>query len=114
MVLIPGLVSDWSVFESFMTRNADKYTMYAVTLPGFGKSQAPPQPAEGESYTAGAWMANAERAILQMIDEKKLDKPVVVGQALGGHLAMRIAVLHPEKVKSVIVLNSMPAYPIGG
>src|SRR5688500_2392184 len=32
MVLIPGLLSDWTVFESFMERNGERYTMYAVTL----------------------------------------------------------------------------------
>src|SRR5262245_47521140 len=42
VVLIPNLVMDWTIFESFMQRNSEKFTMYAVTLPGFAGSAPPP------------------------------------------------------------------------
>jgi pimeloyl-ACP methyl ester carboxylesterase len=109
MVLIPGMVLDWSMYEAFMERNGDKYTMYAVTLPGFAKSEPPAAPAAGASFTEGAWMANAERAIMAMIEEKKLDKPVIVGQSFGGHMALRLAARHPDAFRSAVIINSVPA-----
>lgn len=114
LILIPGLVSDWTTFDTFMTRNADRYTMHAVTLPGFGGSEPPPTPAAGDLYTLGSWLGNAERAVRQLIEEKKIEKPVLVGQALGGHVALRLIAREPAKYHSAIVFNSMPAYPVMG
>lgn len=114
LILIPGLVSDWTTFDTFMTRNADRYTMHAVTLPGFGGSEPPPTPAAGDLYTLGSWLSNAERAVRKLIEEKKIEKPVLVGQALGGHVALRLIARDPAKYHSAIVFNSMPAYPVMG
>lgn len=112
MVLIPGLVSQWKVFDSFMDRNKDRYTMYAVTLPGFGESRPPAMPPEGQSYGEGAWLGNAERAILRMLDERKVEKPVLVGEAMGGIVALRLAAHVPERFKSAVALNTIPARPL--
>jgi pimeloyl-ACP methyl ester carboxylesterase len=112
MVLIPNLVMDWTIFESFMERNSSKYTMYAVTLPGFAGSAPPSAPPEGSSLAAAPWMANVERAILRMIDEKGLDHPVLVGQSMGGHVALRLAIHNTGKFRGVVVINSMAATPL--
>jgi pimeloyl-ACP methyl ester carboxylesterase len=114
IILIPGLVSDWSVFDSFMTRNDSRYTMYAITLPGFGKSDPPPTPPDGTPFAAGTWLDNAERAILQLVDARKLDKPALLGQSMGGHLALRLAAHHPDSFRALIIVNSMPAWPLRG
>lgn len=111
MILIPGLSCDWTVFETFMDRNADRYTMYAVTLPGFGKSEPPPLP-ESAPVVPQLWLQNAERAIMGLIEEKKLDKPVVMGHSLGGHLVMRLAVSNPGKFKALIAVDGAAAFPI--
>ena len=48
VVLISGLACDWTVWEDFMDRNTERFTMYAVTLPGMAGTDAPPKPeAEG-------------------------------------------------------------------
>jgi pimeloyl-ACP methyl ester carboxylesterase len=109
VVLIPGLACDWTVFRAFMERNKDRYTMYAVTLPGFGGSAAPP--AAGEP-TEDVWLGNAERAIAAMIAERKLDKPLIVGHSLGAHLALRLSSLGPEKIRGVVALDGMAAFPV--
>ena len=56
LVLIPGLVCGWEVWESFMDRNGDRYTMYAVTLPGMNGSEPLPLPesVEGTPGSTGA------------------------------------------------------------
>lgn len=114
LILIPGLGCDWTVFDAFMTRNAERYTMHAVTLPGFGGSAPPPYPPAGVYFRDGAWMENAERAVAELIAAKKLEKPVVAGHSMGGHIAMRIASSRPGLVASAIAIDGMPAYPLGG
>lgn len=109
VVLIPGLACDWTVYAAFMERNKDRYTMYAVTLPGFGGSAAPPATSDS---TDDAWLSNAERAVAALIEERKLVKPLIVGHSLGGHLAFRLSTLGPEKIRGVVAIDGMPAFPI--
>lgn len=115
MVLIPGLGCDWRVFDDFMARNADRYTMYAVTLPGFGGSAPPPVPdsPEAGAYAQGAWLRNAEAAVAHLIAERGLEKPVVVGHSMGGHLALRLGVNHGETLRAVVAIDGAPALPMG-
>lgn len=113
LVLIAGLGCDWSVWDDFMTRNAEKYTMHAVTLPGFGGSPSPAVK-PGSSFADLAWLDNAEWALLQLIDEKKIEKAVVIGQGLGGQIALRFAAHHPERVSGVMSLHGHPVYPFRG
>jgi pimeloyl-ACP methyl ester carboxylesterase len=110
MVLIPGLSCDWTVYDAFMKRNEHKYTMYAVTLPGFGGSDAPAAPAKGQF---GAWLDNADAAIWKVVEDQKIDKPVVVGHSLGGHLALRIGAEHAQDLRAVIAIDGAPAFPFG-
>lgn len=110
IVLIPGLVSDWSVWEKFMDRNEDEYTMYAVTLAGFGGEQAPPQPADN---TGTPWIDGAVKSIAALIEEEGLDDPVVMGHSLGGLVAMRLGAEHADIVGPVVTVDGMPAIPLG-
>lgn len=113
MVLIPGLACDWTVYQGFMDRNAGRYTMYAVTLPGFGGGE-PPALKEGTPPSDDVWLRNAEEAVAAMVREKKLDHPVVVGHSLGGHLAIRLAEDHPQMFRAAVALDGAPAFPMRG
>ena len=110
MVLIPGLSCDWTVFDAFMKRNAEHYTMYAVTLPGFGGSEPPPAPVKDQF---GAWLDNADQAVWKVIQDQKIDKPVIVGHSLGGHLALRLGTEHARDLRAVISIDGGPAFPYG-
>lgn len=110
MILIPGLSCDWSVYESFMARNATKYRMFAVTLPGFGCSN-PPELAAGASPMDSPWLQNAQAAILKFIEVQKLDKPVIIGHSMGGNLAIQLAALHGDKIKCAISIDGLPVFP---
>lgn len=96
-----------------MARNAKRFTMHAVTLPGFGGSQPPPVD-DGILYFSAPWMNNAEHAIVKAIDDLKLERPVLVGHGMGGHLALRVASRHQDKVSCVFSLDGFPAMPLGG
>ncbi|HWB19126.1 MAG TPA: alpha/beta hydrolase [Phycisphaerales bacterium] len=110
MVLIPGLSCDWTVFKTFMERNADRYTMYTVTLPGFGGSEAPPAEADGQF---GAWLDNAATAVWKIVADSKIEKPVIMGHSLGGHLALRIGEEHAKDIRAVVAIDGAPAFPYG-
>jgi pimeloyl-ACP methyl ester carboxylesterase len=104
LILVPGLSCDWRVYDAFMTRNASKYTMLAVTLPGFGGSEPPPKELD--------WIDNAERAIVQMMHDRDIDHPIIVGHSLGGHIALRLAIHHPEQFRAAISIDGLPLFPV--
>jgi pimeloyl-ACP methyl ester carboxylesterase len=106
MVLIPTHNCDWSIYQSFMERNADRYTMHAVTLPGIAGTKAPPKPLRADG---DAWIDNAVDATLAFIRQRGLDRPVILGHGLGGIVAYRLAADHPEACGPLITLDAMPA-----
>lgn len=110
LILVPGLSCDWRVYETFMERSKDRYRMFAVTLPGFGGSEPPKLP-EGAGIASGVWLDNAEAAILKLIDERKLEKPVVVGHSMGGHLATRMAIHHGDRLRATVAIDGLPLFP---
>lgn len=116
LVLIPGLASDWTVWEAFMKKNAHVYTMHAVTLAGMGDSKAPPTPdPENMNWSDDVWLRNAERGVVAAIKELKLEKPpVVVGHSLGGLVALRVVSRHPESVRAGVMLDAYAAWPLAG
>lgn len=107
MILIPGLGFDAAVFSDFMEANKNDYTMYAITIPGYGKTKAPPMPAKGTSYGEQSWNKQAVLGIAKLIEKEKLQKPIIAGHfTQGGTLALRMAVDYPDKIGSVIVAGA--------
>jgi pimeloyl-ACP methyl ester carboxylesterase len=111
MVLVSGFGVGASAFEGFMKRNASRYHMLAVTLAGFEGSAAPPMPDSGTSYGAQTWTSEADDALVKLIRDRKLKRPVLVGHFLNGtQVAMRVAMEHPDLVRAVVLLSGTPRY----
>jgi pimeloyl-ACP methyl ester carboxylesterase len=111
MVLVSGFGLGASAFEGFMSRNAARYRMYAVTLPGFEGTAAPPMPPPGTSYGDQTWTRAAAEAVAELIRSRKLDRPVLVGHSLNGtQVVMRVAVDHPELTRAVVLLAGSPRF----
>ncbi|HVZ93964.1 MAG TPA: alpha/beta fold hydrolase, partial [Phycisphaerales bacterium] len=103
---------DWTMWQPFMDRHKSDYTMFAVTLPGFGGSEPPPLPVGAQAGDA-LWLHNGARAILDLVRDRKLEKPVVIGQFLGGYVALLAALRSPDTFRSVVTIDAPPALPLG-
>jgi len=111
MILVSGSGFGASVFDGFMNRNLGRYHMLAVTLPGFAGTPAPPMPPAGTSYGDQTWTRAAADAIVRLIHDRGLHRPVLVGHFVNGsQVAMRVAVEHPELVRSLVLLAGTPRY----
>ena len=113
LILIPDLGFDWSAFEPFMDRNDEAYTMYAVTLPGFGDSDAPSLE-DGTPPSQTVWLDGAVQAVADLIEEEGIDQPVIVGHGLGGELAFRIVTEHDDITRSAVIFSALPAKGLTG
>jgi pimeloyl-ACP methyl ester carboxylesterase len=106
LVLIPGGGFGWEVFESFMGRHEKEYTMFAVSLAGMGGTPAPPMPPEGTSYGEQTWLRGAIRALLRLLEEERLERPLLLTHFLeGSQIGLRMAIDHPERIRGVVLVS---------
>ncbi|MBN8699614.1 MAG: alpha/beta hydrolase [Chitinophagales bacterium] len=106
MILIPGLGFDAAVFEDLMKANEKEYTMYAVTIPGFGNTKAPDMPDTTVSYGLQTWNRSMLAGLIKLIDREKIEKPIIAAHFVTAtQIAMRMAIDFPDKVGAVIILG---------
>jgi pimeloyl-ACP methyl ester carboxylesterase len=84
-----------SMFDTASTLS-EKYRVYAVDLPGFGSSS---KPAIG-GYNPG-WFAEI---LLGLMDELELPVAHVVGNSMGGRIAIEMGLTAPERVSALGLL----------
>lgn len=101
MVLIPGLASGAWAWQSAVREFAGERAVYVVTLPGF----------DGRPAVAGDPIEGARRALRQLLAQRKLDKPVLVGHSLGGTLALALAEDEPGRIGAVVSVDGLPVFP---
>lgn len=113
LVLVAGLGFDGRVFDPLLDSLRDDYTVYVVTLAGYGGSSAPPMPPEGTSYGERSWLAGAQAALGSLIDDEGLDRPLL--GALYTDAANPVAHFareNPERVGGVLLVSAAARFPI--
>lgn len=119
LILIPGAGFGWRTWEAFMARNAERYTMYAITPAGFDATAPWPQPearrADGTpDYRHRAWADAFVAAIADLVRRERIVRPVIVGHhTLGDYLSLRVALSAAVDARAlVVVAGSPPAIPL--
>ena len=81
---------------------AEHYTLTRWDLLGHGQSDKPTDEA----------VYHRDRAMeeLHAIVERQPDTPVLMGHSVGGYLSQRYALLHPDRVRALVLLNTGPGY----
>jgi pimeloyl-ACP methyl ester carboxylesterase len=111
MVLISGFGVGASAFDGFMRRNAKRYHMIAITLPGFDGTAAPPMPPAGTSYGDQTWTRAATDAVVQLVKERKLRRPVLVGHFINGtQVAAQTALNEAVHARAIVLLAGSSRY----
>jgi pimeloyl-ACP methyl ester carboxylesterase len=112
MILIPGAAFGGSVWKDFMERNKDVYTMYAITPAGYEGTKPPPI-SPGDNYEDQQWTDAMVKAIAQLMERERLDRPVIIGHhLLGDYTALRLATEHATKVGGVVIVSGSPFFPM--
>ncbi len=112
------LISDAGVdgrelYRSFVERNQDRYRFHVVTLPGAGLARPQPWP-EAFDLTRRPWLDNIEQSLLRLVEKsaRAEGKLVVVGTAIGGYFAARLALLKPERIRAAVLVNAQVNVPM--
>ncbi len=104
VLLLHGLAASKVSFLPTIDGLADRYEVHALDLPGFGKSDKP-LPA-GRRYSP-AWMADIVNAYMRAAG---LRNAYVVGNSMGGRVAVELALRHPQRVVGLVGLGTAVAF----
>src|SRR6185437_2812783 len=85
LLLIHGMAGSSATWDAIIPRLAKNYRVIAPDLLGHGKSAKP----RGD-YSLGAFAA----WLRDLLDELGIDRVTVIGQSLGGGIAMQFAYQH--------------------
>jgi pimeloyl-ACP methyl ester carboxylesterase len=102
LVCLPGLGGTKASFVTTVAALAPERRVIAIDLPGFGDSDKP----LGGRYDA-AWFAEA---ILGLLDELGLERADLVGNSMGGRVAIETALCAPERVRRLVLLSPAMAW----
>jgi len=98
LVLLHTVRTQAEHFRFLLPMVSDRYTVYALDLPGMGHSEIVP----GASYQEPAMRAGVER----LLDELDLRDVTLVGESMGAVLALTTAADLPERVRRVVAVNA--------
>jgi len=105
VVILPGLATLADYWYLTIPELARDFRVIAVDLPGCGKSDKP-----DASYEL-AWI---NERIMAFLDQMKVSRFSVIGGSMGGHLALMLALDHPDRVERIVMMGSTGAWPEPG
>lgn len=97
VLLIHGFVSSTYTFNRLVPLLAENFSVIAIDLPGFGRSE--------KSKTFVYSYKNYARLVIRCLEYFGVDDVKIVGHSMGGQIALNVAKLIPEKVKNLFLLG---------
>lgn len=104
LLLLHGYPETHLMWREVAGELARDFTVVAPDLRGYGKSTAPPDSADHESYSKRA-MARDAIALMRHFGFDRFD---VAGHDRGGRVGYRLALDHPQAVRRLTVLDIIP------
>ena len=102
VVCIHGLGGTKASFLTTVNALADSYRVIAVDLPGFGDSAKPITGGYDSQYFA--------KAVLSLLDELGIERARLVGNSMGGRVAIEIGLTTPERAGDLVLLSPAVAW----
>jgi pimeloyl-ACP methyl ester carboxylesterase len=96
VVLLHGLGASKASFLPTLGALAPHHRVIAIDLPGFGDSDKP----IGGAYDA-AFFA---RAVVALLDALELPRAALVGNSMGGRVALEVGLAHPDRAGRLVLL----------
>lgn len=97
LLLVHTIRTQLEYFRSLAPLLARSHTVYAIDLPGHGHSPIDPDASFDEPYF--------RRAVIRVIEELDLSAVTIVGESIGGALALTVAAALPQRVKRAYAIN---------
>jgi pimeloyl-ACP methyl ester carboxylesterase len=103
VLLLHGLgATKASFFDTAASLARAGYRVHALDLPGFGGSSKPAIAPYGAPYFA--------ETVVGVLDALKIDRAHIVGNSMGGRVAIEVGLRHPHRVGSLALLCPAVAF----
>jgi pimeloyl-ACP methyl ester carboxylesterase len=96
VVAVHGLGATKGSFLPSVVALSDRFRVIALDLPGFGDSDKP----IGARYDAGYFAA----AVIDLLDALGVDRAHLIGNSLGGRVALEVGLRQPDRVDRLALL----------
>jgi 3-oxoadipate enol-lactonase len=104
LVFLHGLGGTRTAWEAQLEELSDRWRCVAWDMPGYGVSE-PIEP-----FTLPA-LADAVVALFDALD---VERAHLCGLSFGGHQALHAALAHPDRIRSLILADTSPAFGLDG
>jgi pimeloyl-ACP methyl ester carboxylesterase len=102
VICVHGLGGTKASFLPTVAALADHHRVISMDLPGFGDSDKPLAAAYDAPYFA--------RAIVALLDELGIERAHLIGNSMGGRVAIELGLLRPERTKKIALLSPALAW----
>jgi len=99
LVMLPGLTADHRLFEKQIEYFEDKYNIFVWDAPGHNESR--PFKLEFSLMDKAKWLN-------EILELEGIQKPVIIGQSMGGYVAQAYMEQYKDKLKGFISIDSAP------
>jgi haloacetate dehalogenase len=106
LLLLHGYPQTHVMWHRVAARLAERFTIVAADLPGYGASDIPATDAEHTPFTKRA-MAQAMVEVMQRLGHERF---ALAGHDRGARVAYRLALDRPDRLSRLAVLDILPTY----
>lgn len=105
VIVLHGWGCNIETVRSIVNILNDRYTVYALDLPGFGKSDEPKEAIDSFEYT---------EIVREFMKKMKIEKASFIGHSFGGKLSIIMGAKYPELVDKIVLVDSAGLIPKRG
>ncbi|MBR3316600.1 MAG: alpha/beta hydrolase [Atopobiaceae bacterium] len=99
LVFLPGLTADHTLFDAQMQHFSGTVNCMVWDAPAHGESRP---------YSLDFSMDDYARILREIIETERIEKPVLVGQSLGGYVSQAYMDLFPGETAGFVSIDSAP------
>ena len=99
LVFLPGLTADHRLFEKQIEYFEGKYKVFVWDAPGHAASWP---------FSFDFTLMDKAKWLDEILIKEGFDKPVIIGQSMGGYVGQAYSEAFPEKLKGFVSVDSAP------
>lgn len=100
VVLLHGLADSWFSFSRTMPMLPASWRVLAIDQRGHGDSDRP---------ASGYTIADFADDVLALLDTLAIPRATIVGHSLGAFVAQRVAIIAPDRVEKLVLIDGAPS-----
>jgi pimeloyl-ACP methyl ester carboxylesterase len=97
IIYVHGVVTTSNIFTNYLTAYSPAYRGIAVDLRGYGDSDKTATGSNIDQFVAD---------LIALADRLGIEKPVWVGVSMGGMILQRLALVHPNRVRALVLVST--------